>query len=202
MALHDAILDWTDQICNTVMMLESLDLEHKIVILSLWLAQFEVICSSYSWNGLILIRFKNTGITTLFAARQERTNTFEIVYVLFTPRGVRTLDPEHAGPSNMSKLSMEGAGTPGTPRRKEGAQRKSFFRTLRRKLNTIKGNDPNAYKALYSWWLRKKEGYLNSRSYSQSVQVIRYINYIEHPTTSNMLESLIEHIDPFMCFRK
>ena len=65
-------------------------------------------------------------------------------------RGVRTLDPEHAGPSNKSKLSMEGAGTPGTPRRKEGAQRKSFFRTLRRKLNTIKGKDPNAYKALYS----------------------------------------------------
>ena len=59
-------------------------------------------------------------------------------------RDVRTLDPEHAGPSNMSKLSMESAGTPGTPRRKEGAQRKSFFRTLRRKLNTIKGNDPNA----------------------------------------------------------
>ncbi len=59
-------------------------------------------------------------------------------------RGVRPLDPEHAaGPSNMSKLSMEGAGTPGTPRRKEGggAQRKSFFSTLRRKLNTIKGNE-------------------------------------------------------------
>ncbi len=60
-------------------------------------------------------------------------------------RGGRPLDPEHAGPSNMSKLSTEGAGnsagTPGTPRRKDsGAQRKSFFRTLRRKLNTIKGN--------------------------------------------------------------
>ena len=73
------------------------------------------------------ISLKNLRISTYGKDSAQEEGEEEYAQPHPISRGVRPLDPEHAGPSSMSKLSMEGAGTPGTPRRKEGAQRKSFL---------------------------------------------------------------------------